>query len=111
MSMHFLYADDALNTSIAAFQDFLVAAGITYDGPFMLNEYGNIDQGVPSGTAWNIAQTERANALGLRSNWRGGYELQDYLANILGKTDVYPNYEISDDDYWPCQEYSGSSKV
>lgn len=31
--------------------------------------------------------------------------MHDYLANILGKTDVYPNYEISDDDYWPCQEY------
>ncbi|CAI7643044.1 unnamed protein product [Penicillium pancosmium] len=39
-------------------------ASITYDGPFMLNKYGNLDQQVPPGSAWNIAQIERANALG-----------------------------------------------
>jgi hypothetical protein len=103
--MHFLTEDGDLQTSIDAFQVFLANASITYDGPFMLNEYGNIDQQVPSGSAWNIAQIERANALGLRSNWRGEYKLHDYLANIIGKAHTYPNYEISDTDYWPCREY------
>ncbi|KAJ5391725.1 hypothetical protein N7509_007215 [Penicillium cosmopolitanum] len=103
--MHFLTEDGDLQTSIDAFQVFLANATITYDGPFMLNEYGNIDHQVPSGSAWNIAQIERANALGLRSNWRGEYELHDYLANIIGKADTYPNYEISDTNYWPCREY------
>ncbi|CAG8372669.1 unnamed protein product [Penicillium salamii] len=105
MTMHFLMADGSLDTSINAFQGFLKSAGVQYDSPFMLNEYGHIDQQIPSTTAWNIAQIERANALGLRSNWRGEYELHDYLANILGKPHTYPNYEVSDKDYWPCREY------
>ncbi|KAJ5664671.1 hypothetical protein N7462_011484 [Penicillium macrosclerotiorum] len=105
MTMHFLEADGDLVTSISAFDGFLSNASISYDNPYVLNEYGNIDQQVPSGAAWNIAQMERNGAFGLRSNWRGDYELHDYLANLIGKTDVYPNYDINDADYWPCREY------
>lgn len=103
--MHFLEPTGNLERSIDAFQGFLTAAGVIYNGPFVINEYGNIDQQFASGAAWNIAQLERHNAIGLRANWRGDYELHDYMANLIGKKAVFPNYNIDDADYWTCREY------
>lgn len=105
MTMHFLEPVGNLKLSITTFQGFLQGAGITYNGPFVINEYGNIDQQFPGGAAWNIAQLERNNAPGLRANWRGDLELHDYMANLLGKKSVWPNYDFNDADYWPCREY------
>ena len=103
VSMHFLYDDGDLATSISTMQGFLKDAGIEYTAPFMINEYGSINQEQPSGSSWQISQHERNEAWGLKSNWRGEGEIHDYLANIIGKASVYPNYNASDADYWPTK--------
>ncbi|GME65220.1 glycoside hydrolase superfamily [Neofusicoccum parvum] len=105
-SMHFLEASGSLAASIDAFQSYLSAAGIApYGGPWNVNEYGNIDQQVPSTAAWSIAQLERHDAVGLRANWRGGLELHDYMANLLGKPHTYPDHIPDEAVYWPAREY------
>ena len=66
-SMHFLEDSDDLAESVAAFQSFLQPAGISYKGPFVINEYGSVNQQPrPANVAWSIAQ------IGLRAGWRGG---------------------------------------
>lgn len=105
ISLHFLYADGDLQTSISQYLNILSAAGINYQGTWNVQEYGNIDQQFPSTCVWNIAQLERHNAPGLRANWRGEYELHDYLANLISKPEHYPNYVETADDYYPAREY------
>ncbi|KAH8589871.1 glycoside hydrolase superfamily [Bisporella sp. PMI_857] len=106
ISMHFLEDSGDLAESIAAFQSFLQPAGINYNGPFMINEYGSVNQQPrPANVAWSIAQIERHDALGLRANWRGGYELHDYMANLLGKPHTYPDVIPDEAGYWPTSSY------
>ncbi|KAH8663420.1 hypothetical protein BGZ60DRAFT_529697 [Tricladium varicosporioides] len=104
-SLHFLYPNGDLTTSINSWNTFLNAAGINYQGTWNVQEYGAPDQQIPSTAVWNIAQLERHNAWGLRANWRGGLELHDLLANLLGKSGHEPNYNVSDVNYWPAREY------
>ncbi|KAF3019770.1 hypothetical protein E8E14_011398 [Neopestalotiopsis sp. 37M] len=105
ISLHFLYADGDLTTSLNTWNGFLADAGVQFAGEFVAQEYGHPDQQVPSGAAWNIAQLERHQVPGLRANWRGGDELHDYMANLLGKPGHYPNYDINDAGYYPAREY------
>jgi hypothetical protein len=69
ISLHFLYGDGDLTTSINLFQSILENAGINYSGVWNVQEYGNPDQQIPSTAVWNFAQLERHNAPGLRANW------------------------------------------
>jgi hypothetical protein len=52
----------------------------------VIDEYGVAAEQVPGGGAWWIARLERYNMYGLRGNWLGGVNLQDYLASLLGKS-------------------------
>ena len=60
-----------------------------------INEYGNLNEQVPAGSAWFISQLERINAYGCRGNWGWGQaNLHDYMAGLVGKTGAgtyYPN--------------------
>lgn len=105
VSLHFLYPDGDLTISTTQMSQILSDAGINYEGVWNIQEYGSPDQQIPSGAAWNIAQLERHNAPGLRANWRGGLELHDYLANLLGKAHHDPDYSVNDTDYWGAREY------
>lgn len=65
----------------------------------VIDEYGTVAEEVPGGSAWWISRLERYNMYGLRGNWASGAQLHDFLAGLLGKTDVtsatgagyYPN--------------------
>lgn len=103
--MHFLYPNGDLGTSINSFNSYLSAAGITYKGIWNINEYGAPSQLVPSGAAWNIAQLERYNAIGLRANWEGGLALHDYAANLLSKPASGANYQQNTTGYYPAREF------
>jgi hypothetical protein len=105
ISMHFLYGNGDLGTSIASFKSFLSAAGITYTGTWNINVYCNPDLLFPSGAAWNIAQLERYNAVGLRANWEGGLALHDYAANLLGKPASGTSYVATATGYYPAREF------
>lgn len=105
ISLHFLYGDGDLTISTTQFTQILSDAGINYTGVWNVQEYGNPDQQIPSTAVWNIAQLERHNAPGLRANWRGGLELHDLLANLLGKEHTGSDYDVNDVDYWPAREY------
>ncbi|GLI82281.1 hypothetical protein PoHVEF18_010712 [Penicillium ochrochloron] len=65
-----------------------------------INEYANLNEQVPAGSAWFISQLERINAYGCRGNWGWGQaDLHDYMAGLVGKTaggTYYPNgdYQI-----------------
>lgn len=54
----------------------------------VIDEYGTSAEEVPGGSAWWISRLERYNMYGLRGNWASGAQLHDFLAGLLGKTDV-----------------------
>ena len=56
--------------------------------PVNINEYAVYDEEAPPGSAWWISQLERINANGLRGNWLSGAQLHDFMASLLGKTDI-----------------------
>jgi len=56
--------------------------------PVNINEYATLTEEAPPGSAWWIAQLERINAHGLRGNWLSGRQLHDFMASLLGKTNV-----------------------
>lgn len=103
--MHFLYPNGDLGTSISSFNSYLSGAGLSYDGVWNIQEYGSPDQLFPSGAAWNIAQLERYNAMGLRANWEGGLALHDYAANLLSKPQSGSNYQQTATGYYPAREF------
>jgi hypothetical protein len=71
-----------------------------------INEYATDSEQVPAGAAWFISQLERHNAYGLRGNWRSGWELHDYFANLLGKPNAgTSSYSATQAGYWPNGEY------
>lgn len=104
-SLHFLYPNGDLKTSIDAWQAYLADAGLHYNGVWNVQEYGSPDQLYPSGAAWNIAQLERNNAFGLRANWEGDLALHDYAANLLSKPASGPNYQQTATGYYPAREF------
>ncbi|KAG8822362.1 hypothetical protein FRC17_009590 [Serendipita sp. 399] len=55
---------------------------------FILDEYGTYDEQNPSSSAWWIARLKRYNMSGMRGNWLSLGQLHDFLASLLGKTDV-----------------------
>lgn len=56
--------------------------------PININEYATFDQQNSAGAAWWISRLERYNVNGLRGNWLSGWQLHDFLASLLGKTDT-----------------------
>lgn len=66
----------------------LSSAGLPTNPKINIDEYGNRGEQVSSGSAWWIARLERYNAAGLRGNWLGGTQLHDFMASLLGKTNV-----------------------
>lgn len=58
------------------------------DREININEYAIFDQQVSSGAAWWISRLERYNLRGLRGNWLSGWQLRDFLASLLTKTDT-----------------------
>ncbi|EXF74195.1 hypothetical protein COL5a_001829 [Colletotrichum fioriniae] len=105
ISLHFLYGNGDLTTSLDSYRQYLNAAGVDFQGIWNVQEYGHPDQQVPSGLIWNIGQLERHNVPGLRANWLGGQELNDYLAYLLGKDKTGANYDMYDTSYRPAREY------
>ncbi|KAK7436398.1 hypothetical protein Landi51_12575 [Colletotrichum acutatum] len=105
ISLHFLYGNGDLTTSLNSYRQYLNAAGVDFQGIWNVQEYGHPDQQVPSGLIWNIGQLERHNVPGLRANWLGGQELNDYLAYLLGKGKTGSNYDMYDTSYRPAREY------
>ncbi|KAL2882028.1 hypothetical protein SGCOL_002769 [Colletotrichum sp. CLE4] len=87
------------------YRQYLNVAGVDFQGTWNVQEYGHPDQQVPSGLIWNIGQLERHNVPGLRANWLGGQELNDYLAYLLGKDKTGANYDMYDTSYRPAREY------
>ncbi|KAF8312919.1 hypothetical protein DL93DRAFT_2081579 [Clavulina sp. PMI_390] len=55
---------------------------------FVIDEYGTSPEEVPGGSAWWISRFERYNMYGLRGNWYSQAQLHDFLAGLLGKTNV-----------------------
>lgn len=71
-----------------------------------INEYSVFSKQVPSGAAWWIAQLERVDAYGLRGNWLSGYQLHDFMANLIGKPDALSNnYSATSTGYCPVGDY------
>ncbi|KAK1638544.1 hypothetical protein BDP81DRAFT_372061 [Colletotrichum phormii] len=105
ISLHFLYGNGDLTTSINSYRQYLNVAGVDFQGTWNVQEYGHPDQQVPSGLIWNIGQLERHNVPGLRANWLGGQELNDYLAYLLGKDKTGANHDMYDTSYRPAREY------
>lgn len=105
ISVHFLYDTGDLNLSLTQYSEILGAAGINYEGTWNIQEYGNVDQQIPSTCAWNMAQLERHNAPGLRANWQGALQLHDYLANLISKPEHGDAYVETSNDYFPAREY------
>ena len=105
VSLHVLYGDGDLTTSINQYSQLLSDAGINYTGVWNVQGYGHPDQQVPSTAVWNIAQLERHNAPGLRANWRSSLELHDLFTNLLSKERSGNQYSADDVDYWPAREY------
>jgi hypothetical protein len=58
------------------------------DREININEYATFDQQVSAGAAWWISRLERYNLRGLRGNWLSGWQLRDFLASLLTKTDT-----------------------
>ncbi|KAG9595776.1 hypothetical protein KCU77_g9587, partial [Aureobasidium melanogenum] len=58
------------------------------DKEININEYATFDQQVSCGAAWWISRLERYNLRGLRGNWLSGWQLCDFLASLLTKTDT-----------------------
>ncbi|KAK2759966.1 hypothetical protein FQN54_002702 [Arachnomyces sp. PD_36] len=53
--------------------------------PIDINEYAWTTEQNPANSAYYIAQLERHDMRGLRSNWGSGSDLHDYMANLLYK--------------------------
>ncbi|KAK0494782.1 glycoside hydrolase family 39 protein [Armillaria luteobubalina] len=68
----------------------------------IINEYGVFAEQNPAGAAWWIARLERYNVPGLRGNWLSTTQLHDFLASLLGKTDVN---DATGTGYWPNGEW------
>ncbi|KAG8871126.1 hypothetical protein FRB97_008999 [Tulasnella sp. 331] len=79
-------ADD-LQTTQPILVSMLESYGLVV-GEFIIDEYGTSGEQVPSGAAWWISRLERFNMYGLRGNWASGAQLHDFLAGLLGKTNV-----------------------
>ncbi|KAG8995203.1 hypothetical protein FRB94_009341 [Tulasnella sp. JGI-2019a] len=78
---------DDLQTTQPNMVAMLNSYGLTV-GEFIIDEYGTSAEQVPSGAAWWISRLERYNMSGMRGNWASGAQLHDFLAGLLGKTDV-----------------------
>ncbi|ETS82724.1 hypothetical protein PFICI_04600 [Pestalotiopsis fici W106-1] len=84
-SYHLLDPNANLRVTFDVLNGFRQTYGLP-ERPLVINEYGSLDgEQTPAGAAWYIGQFERYNVAGLRANWAGGYELHDFLANLLGK--------------------------
>ncbi|KXH65650.1 hypothetical protein CSAL01_09468 [Colletotrichum salicis] len=105
ISLHFPYGNGDLTTSLNNYRQYLNLAGVDFQGTWNSQEYGHPDQPVPSGLMWNIGQLERHNVPGLRANWLGGQELNDYLAYLLGKDKTGANYDMLSVSTRPQDEY------
>ncbi|KAL0571545.1 hypothetical protein V5O48_010421 [Marasmius crinis-equi] len=57
-------------------------------GEFVIDEYANSAEQNPAGGAWWIAGFERWNMYGMRGNWLSGYQLHDFFASLLYKTQL-----------------------
>jgi hypothetical protein len=78
----------------------------TREGLVNINEYGHPDEQNPSGSAWWIAQLERANIFGCRANWASAYALHDFMAQLLGKPGAgTDDYDPKATGYYPNGEY------
>ncbi|KAG8872747.1 hypothetical protein FRB98_009436 [Tulasnella sp. 332] len=78
---------DDLQTTQPVLVSMLESYGLVV-GEFIIDEYGTSGEQVPSGAAWWISRLERFNMYGIRGNWASGAQLHDFLAGLLGKTDV-----------------------
>jgi hypothetical protein len=58
------------------------------DREININEYATFDQQISARAAWWISRLERYNLRGLRGNWLSGWQLRDFLASLLTKTDT-----------------------
>jgi hypothetical protein len=58
------------------------------DREININEYATFDRQISAGAAWWISRLERYNLRGLRGNWLSGWQLRDFLASLLTKTDT-----------------------
>lgn len=56
--------------------------------PVNINEYATFDQQNSGGAAWWISRLERYDLFGLRGNWLSTWQLHDFMASLLGKTDT-----------------------
>ncbi|KAJ6122214.1 hypothetical protein N7512_004679 [Penicillium capsulatum] len=68
----------------------------TCDRQININEYANVGEQNPAGTAWWISHLERYNAIGLHGNWLSKLSLHDLLANLLTRTSDPHNYNATD---------------
>jgi hypothetical protein len=71
-----------------------------------INEYGAKPEQQPAGAAWFISRLERNDIIGLRGNWASGFQLHDYLANLLAKPGAgTSSYNMNGTGYWPNGEW------
>ncbi|RDW59995.1 glycoside hydrolase-3 [Coleophoma crateriformis] len=70
--------------------------------PINIDEYSTYPEQVPAGSAWWIAQLERVDAVGLRGNWLSGWQLHDFLASLLGKSNTS---DATGTGYYPNGDY------
>ncbi|KAJ6616723.1 glycoside hydrolase family 39 protein [Mycena sp. CBHHK59/15] len=77
-----------INNDLQTTQPAMVKLLNTYGlavGEFVIDEYANTGEQNPASSAWWISRFERYNMNGLRGNWLGGSNLQDFLAELLWK--------------------------
>lgn len=93
--------NDDLQTNIPILNQLLSQFGLPQK-QIIIDEYGVFAEQNPAGAAWWIARLERYNAPGLRGNWLSTTQLHDFLASLLGKTDVN---DATGTGYWSNGEW------
>ncbi|KAF2729236.1 glycoside hydrolase [Polyplosphaeria fusca] len=75
--------------------------------PIDINEYASKDEQNPACTAFYIAQLERNNMRGLRSNWGGGAALHDSMANLVFRASGGTGGYVPNGEWWLYKYYAG----
>jgi len=94
--------NDDLQTNIPVLMSLLESNRLPTNIQINIDEYGVFNEQVPSGAAWWISRLERFNAFGLRGNWLSTTQLHDFLASLLGKTNVN---DATGTGYFPNAEW------
>ncbi|KAL2871435.1 glycoside hydrolase superfamily [Aspergillus lucknowensis] len=104
---HSLRKTETSDQMLRNYDNLLAKYGATRgEGLVNINEYGSPEEQTAAGSAWWIAQLERANIFGCRANWASAYALHDFMGQLLGKPGAgTDSYNATGTGYWANAEY------